>query len=98
MIEVTIGFILETLLSTGIPVLFFIAIMAVFVEPLTKKLNPKIKIISYGILGALIGLYFYSTYDIPDQSLTVLEIFVIGGLMLIFSSIVGSLIVKLSGK
>ena len=98
MVEVIVGFIIETLISNSIFVLFFVGLIAVFVEPLTKSLNPKIKILSYGIMGSAIGLYSYSTYDMPNESLTVLEVVVVGSLMLIFSLILGALIVRLSGK
>ncbi|MCG8345305.1 MAG: hypothetical protein MI685_09145 [Chlorobiales bacterium] len=74
MVEVIVGFIIETLISNGIAVLFFVGLIAVFVEPLTKSWNPKIKILSYGIIGSAIGLYSYSSYDMPDESLTVLEV------------------------
>lgn len=77
---IIIEFIIEKTIINSIPILLGVVVFAMFFGKVLDSIgiSKRLKSIIYAIVGAISGLWAYSSYDIPERSIELLEALLLG--------------------
>ena len=85
-----LGFLIENSIVNSIPIFLGALVFAYIAGPFLKNVgaNNYIRISVYSIIGVAAGMWSYSSFDIPDRSIELMEAFTLSAGMLIYAMLI----------
>ena len=95
-----LSFLIETSIVQSVPIFFAALAVGYVIGPFLKNvgLNTYMRIAIYSLVGAAAGMWSYSSFDIPDRSIELMEALTLSLSMLVYSLLIISPIVLFKNR